>query len=31
LNSIGYIKLLVRQDDVAQANMILEESEEHDL
>lgn len=30
LNSIGYIKLLVRQEDEAQANMILEESEEHD-
>lgn len=27
LSSIGYIKLLVRQEDVAQANMVLDNSE----
>lgn len=28
LSSIGYIKLLVREEDVAQANEILEDSED---
>lgn len=28
-SSLGFVKLLVRQEDEAQANLILEESEKH--